>query len=138
MAKGTTKSLTKAQIKRFKNLLEAKAKEIRESLRSSAASKALSRGDEPLDLEELPSQSHEEWIFLNRNHIDVMLLREIDEALSRVEDGDYGTCMECGEPISQKRLEAVAWARYCVPCQEQLSGYPGDRQNRAPIMSYND
>ena len=130
MAKGTTKSLTKANLKRFKAALETKAAEIRESLRSAKASKALSRGEEPLDEEELPGQSHEEWIFLNRNHLDVMLLREIEEALSRMDDGDYGTCMECDDPISVKRLQAVPWALYCVTCQEELSGYPSDRAAR--------
>jgi len=135
MAKGTTKSLTKAVLRRYKAALETKAQEIRESLRSASASKALSRGDEPLDEEELPGQSHEEWIFLNRNHLDVMLLREIDEALRRMEAGDYGTCMECDEAMSTKRLQAVPWARYCVTCQEELSGYPSDRGAKTRLLS---
>jgi DnaK suppressor protein len=127
MAKGTAKSLTKPNLKRFKAALETKAVEIRESLRSAKASKALSRGEEPLDEEELPGQSHEEWIFLNRNHLDVILLRQIEEALLRIQDDDYGTCMECEEPISMKRLDAVPWARYCVTCQEELSAaYPSE------------
>jgi DnaK suppressor protein len=117
----TTKGLSKAQLKRFRQMLVDKAEEIRANLRSAAASKALSRGEEPLDEEELPSQSHEEWIFLNRNHIDVMLLREIDQALVRMNDHSYGTCLECHEAISLKRLEALPWALYCVSCQEALS-----------------
>lgn len=121
MAKGTLKGVTKVQIRRFRTLLEAKAEEIRTSLGSSKAAKALNRGADPPDLEDLPVQSHEEWIFLNRNNIDVMLLREIEEALSRMDSGDYGTCHECDEPISLKRLNAVPWAHYCVPCQEELS-----------------
>jgi RNA polymerase-binding transcription factor len=136
MAKGTAKSLTKPNLKRFKAALEAKAVEIRESLRSAKASKALSRGEEPLDEEELPGQSHEEWIFLNRNHLDVMLLRQIEEALVRIQDNDYGTCMECEEPISMKRLDAVPWARYCVPCQEELSAaYPSDGAHATGLFS---
>ena len=103
--------------------MEAKAIEIRANLQSSSAAKALARGNEPLDLEELPTQSHEEWIFLNRNNIDTMLLREIDEALGRIENESYGVCMGCDDPISLKRLEAVAWARYCVPCQEEISSH---------------
>ena len=79
MPKTLTKSLTRAQVKRFRKLLDAKAAEIRDNLQSSAAAKTLAHGGEPLNLEELPGQSHEEWIFLNRNNIDVMLLREIEE-----------------------------------------------------------
>ena len=121
MAKGIAKGVTKAQIKKFRVLLEAKAEEIRASLGSSKAAKALDRGEDPPDLEDLPVQSHEEWIFLNRNNIDVMLLREIEAALERMNHDEYGTCPECDEPISMKRLQAVPWAHYCVPCQEELS-----------------
>ena len=121
MASTMSKGLNKAQIKKFKKMLEEKAEDIRGNLRSAAATVALARGDEPLDLEELPTQSHEEWIFLNRNGIDVMLMREIEEALKRIEDGTYGVCMESGEPISLKRLEAIPWARYCMRIQEELA-----------------
>jgi DnaK suppressor protein len=121
MTSTATKGLTKTQINRFKRMLDAKALEIRANLQSSSAAKALARGDEPPDLEELPGQSHEEWIFLNRNNIEALLLREIDEALDRIEDGGYGTCLECEELISFKRLEAVCWASRCVTCQEELS-----------------
>lgn len=132
----TPKGLTKAQLKRFRQMLVDKAEEIRANLRSGAASKALARGEEPLDEEELPSQSHEEWIFLNRNNIDVMLLREIDEALVRMNDGSYGTCQECGEPISLKRLEALPWALYCVSCQEELASM--GEGTAADRMAYRD
>lgn len=42
----------------------------------------------------------------------------IDEALLRVEDDEYGLCQNCENEISPKRLEAIAWARYCLNCQE--------------------
>ncbi len=128
-----TKALTKAQINRFWKLLDAKAAELRDNLQSSAAAKTLAHGGEPLNLEELPGQSHEEWIFLNRNNIDVMLLREIEEAVERIEAGEYGTCLECEEPISMKRLEAVTWAKYCVGCQEELSANEDDSPVRRPM-----
>ena len=131
MARTASKTLTKTQIRRFRQLLEAKGAEIRSNLQSSSAAKTLARGGEPLNLEELPGQSHEEWIFLNRNNIDVMLLREIDDAIERIEHGAYGTCMECEEPISLKRLQAVSWACYCVRCQEALSVEPEPERMRS-------
>ena len=45
-------------------------------------------------------------------------LRQIDAALKRIVDGEFGTCLECEEPISPKRLAAVPWATYCFRCQE--------------------
>ena len=49
------------------------------------------------------------------------LLREIGDALHRIETDHYGICPECEEPISPKRLDAVPWARYCVACQERIA-----------------
>jgi RNA polymerase-binding transcription factor DksA len=47
-------------------------------------------------------------------------LREIDDALRRLDHGTYGICEECGKPIDEARLEAVPWARYCVVDQARL------------------
>ena len=47
-------------------------------------------------------------------------LTQIGEALKRIEDGEFGICLECDEPISPKRLAAVPWAAYCLHCQEML------------------
>jgi len=45
-------------------------------------------------------------------------LMQINRALERIEDGEFGMCLECEEPISSKRLAAVPWAAYCLRCQE--------------------
>lgn len=62
--------------------------------------------------------SHDEFISLQKNKIDYGQLRLIEEALDRVESGDYGICLDCDDPIPEKRLRAIPWARYCIPCQE--------------------
>ncbi len=43
----------------------------------------------------------------------------IDEALTRLAEGTYGICAECGVEISEKRLEAVPFAKLCVECQSR-------------------
>jgi DnaK suppressor protein len=63
--------------------------------------------------------SHEEFVSLHLNRLDYGQLRLVDEALDRLSSGDYGFCLNCEEPIPPKRLAALPWARYCVPCQEQ-------------------
>ena len=105
----------------YRNMLEKKAQEVRRSMSAQKAAQVVSRLDVPSDEGDLSQQHHEEWIFLNRNTIDMKLLREIDDALQRIEQGTYGVCLECEEPISVKRLEAVPWARYCVACQEDIA-----------------
>ena len=44
----------------------------------------------------------------------------IDECLEDIETGDYGICEECEEPISEKRLLLIPFARMCVRCQSEL------------------
>jgi DnaK suppressor protein len=53
---------------------------------------------------------------LSENDRRILLL--IDQALERLEAGTYGTCVHCGQPCQEKRLEAVPWARHCLDCQE--------------------
>ncbi len=43
-------------------------------------------------------------------------LREIDAALRRIDDGSYGDCQDCEEPIDPRRLEADPTARLCIDC----------------------
>jgi DnaK suppressor protein len=48
------------------------------------------------------------------------LIAEVDGALRRIEDGTYGTCVVCGRPIGEERLEAVPWATLCIDDQRKL------------------
>jgi DnaK suppressor protein len=50
------------------------------------------------------------------------LLKSIEAALDRIEDGTYGVCLRCDEEIPEKRLNAVPWTSYCLVCQEELDG----------------
>jgi len=65
--------------------------------------------------------SHEEFISLRLNGLDYEKLRQVQEALDRMDAGEYGSCLACEEPISAKRLQAIPWASYCVACQERIS-----------------
>jgi len=47
-------------------------------------------------------------------------LQKIDEALRKLNEGTYGLCEECGEPINEGRLKVMPFAIYCIDCQERL------------------
>jgi DnaK suppressor protein len=111
----------KSKLAGYRKILEKKAEEVRRSMSAQKAAQVVSRLDVPSDEGDLSQQHHEEWIFLNRNSLDMKLLREVGDALHRIDTEHYGICPECGEAISPKRLEAVPWARYCVSCQEQIA-----------------
>lgn len=47
------------------------------------------------------------------------VLKEIEEAFGRIEDGTYGTCAGCAKPVPAERLEILPYARHCVACQRR-------------------
>ncbi len=49
---------------------------------------------------------------------DRQLLKSTEAALELIEEGKYGDCLKCGEPIHEKRLDAIPWAVHCVRCQD--------------------
>jgi len=57
---------------------------------------------------------------LEREH---RLLGEVEAALERLEEGEFGVCQGCGEPIPPRRLEALPWAQFCVSCAEKRQAY---------------
>jgi DnaK suppressor protein len=44
-------------------------------------------------------------------------LEQVDAALRRLDEGSYGRCIRCGQPIAPERLEALPWAAHCITCQ---------------------
>lgn len=47
-------------------------------------------------------------------------LSQVRSALERINEGSYGECLQCGNTIGAKRLEAVPWTPYCIECQEKI------------------
>ncbi len=115
------KAIVKTKYASYRKILEKKADEVRRSMSAQKAAQVISRREDPHDEGDLSQQSHEEWIFLNRNTLDMKLLREVQDALRRIDQGTYGICYECEEAISPKRLDAVPWAKFCVSCQERIA-----------------
>ena len=104
-----------AEVDKYKMLLIAKREEI--------AGKSLRREDlwivqsnEQIETIQLAGQREFVARTLER---DARNLVQIGAALKRIEQGEYGICLDCEEPISPKRLAAVPWAAYCLHCQER-------------------
>ena len=80
--------------------------------------------------------SHEEFLNVRLNSLDYERLKMIDEALDRVQAGDYGICQRCEEPIPARRLEVLPWAKYCVGCQEKISRRQEAEQEESAFASH--
>lgn len=79
-------------------------------------------GEVSLNLSEddQPQAYQHEAVTIGLNSLGYTQLRLIQEALDRLAAGDFGACLSCDGRIPPRRLAAVPWARYCVPCQERI------------------
>jgi DnaK suppressor protein len=96
--------------------------ERRESLFRQVTEAELSSRERDLEATQDPADmaanAYTKELLISMSANDRMLLQLIDEALGRVEKGEFGECVNCGEPVQEKRLDAVPWARYCLKCQD--------------------
>ena len=115
-------SLTRADLKVFrKTLLDKRHDLVGDMTGIQAGALRGSRQEGAGDLSNMPthpadvgSDNYEQEFTLGLLESERVLLKEIDEALQRIEDGTYGTCQGTGEPIGKARLMARPWAKYCI------------------------
>ena len=120
--------LTSADIKHFEKLLLEKRREIvssvnemqDEALKKSRLDASGDLSSMPIHMADLGTDNYEQEFALGLMDSERKLLREIDEALQRIEDGNYGICEGTGKPIGKTRLEAQPWARYSVEYARML------------------
>ena len=72
------------------------------------------------DVADMAVESYTKEFMFGKSSGDRHILQLIQEALDRIEDKSYGTCVNCENPIQPKRLEAVPWTRLCIQCQDLL------------------
>lgn len=64
--------------------------------------------------------SYQKELLYTRGTHDHGQLTMVKQALERLKDGSFGECVECGNQIGAKRLEALPWTPYCIDCQEKI------------------
>ncbi|MGB9605279.1 MAG: TraR/DksA family transcriptional regulator [Bryobacteraceae bacterium] len=103
-------------LEKYRAMLEARQAELLQVLRRRDGI-AVEKAADALDEVRLAADRELMIHTLDRESLQ---LREIRAALARIEDGTYGICLNCEEPIPAKRLDAIPWAAYCVRCQEAI------------------
>ena len=73
----------------------------------------------PTDVEELGSDDADQELTVDLLASDEDILDQIEGAIQRFDDGGYGRCVECGEPIPKTRLDAIPYAAQCERCASQ-------------------
>jgi len=116
------RSLTSANMKQFKQILLEKRREILnnvneiegEALKKSRMDASGDLSSMPIHMADIGTDNYEQEFALGLMDSERKLLKEIDEALVRIENKTYGVCEGTGKPIPKARLEAQPWAKYCV------------------------
>ena len=112
----------------FKQMLIEKRKEILrnvnefedEALKKSRLDATGDLSSMPIHMADIGTDNYEQEFALGLMDSERKLLREIDDALERIEQGRYGICEGTGKQIQKARLEAQPWARYCVEYARML------------------
>ncbi|MHC4073711.1 MAG: TraR/DksA family transcriptional regulator [Planctomycetota bacterium] len=91
-----------------------------EALNKSRLDAAGDLSSMPIHMADIGTDNYEQEFALGLMDSERKLLREIDDALVRIEQKAYGVCEGTGKPIPKARLEAQPWARYCVEYARML------------------
>jgi len=122
------RSLTSADTEHFKQMLLEKRREILrnvnefedEALKKSRLDATGDLSSMPIHMADIGTDNYEQEFALGLMDSERKLLKEIDEALERIEQQTYGICEGTGKPIPKARLEAQPWARYCIEYARML------------------
>src|SRR5438477_3078721 len=112
------RQMNKAQLKKFKTMLEEKRDEIvKKAKQTLSEDMTLDSDDLPDEMDLASSEYLQSFTFRLRGR-EKTFLAKIHHALAKIEDGSFGVCEGCDEPISAKRLEARPETTLCIRCKE--------------------
>jgi DnaK suppressor protein len=112
-------TITEEKRLHFKSLLTRSLDDLFLAENEKNTGRFSSYEDDGGDYTDLASLDTDRNLNLRLRERESRLAEKILSALRKLEDGTYGICEECGEPISEKRLMARPIARLCIQCKEQ-------------------
>ena len=118
--------MLKRQAAKFKELLLEKREEILKEIKHIARENLKSQKEASGDLSsysyhmaDMASDSYDRELSLNIASGEQEIIYEIDEALKRIDESEYGKCVLCSKKIPVRRLKAVPYAKHCIQCQSK-------------------
>jgi DnaK suppressor protein len=112
--------MRKDRLASFKKRLLEKQYQLTEEVGKSALYGKDQEDDSIKDLGDQANTAYTREFFFELGNGNRELLRDVAAALRKIEDGSFGACERCGEPIAEKRLDALPFARYCIDCQRVI------------------
>ncbi len=110
--------MPKKELEKYRRLLQEKKNTLLAELAKTKNAEEETTEESTQDIADKAVSSYTREFLYSLNDSERNTILQIEQALSRIEDGTYGTCLNCGNPMSEKRLTAIPWSRHCVDCQE--------------------
>lgn len=121
------KKLTKKDMGEYKKLLQRRKAEVLDAIdHASEETMKKSQKDASGDISgytyhmaDVATDTYDREFSLGVVSSERKILYELGDALKKIEDGSFGICEDCKQPIARTRLKAIPYARLCVKCQEK-------------------
>lgn len=110
--------ISKGDLEKFRGILEDKRLALVKNAQASLEQDMTLDTNEMPDEVDLASSEYIQSFALRLRGRERNFLDKIETALRKIEDGEFGTCEECDEPIGRKRLEARPETTLCIRCKE--------------------
>jgi DnaK suppressor protein len=123
LVKSRWTTVTRTEVKGFRKILLARQAELANAMRGREAIAVEATPDELDRIQHATERELALGLLDRESH----RMREVRDALSRIDAGTFGVCLECGQDIKSKRLAAVPWSSSCIICQEAA-----DRDSHQP------
>jgi len=111
--------MKKSDLKKFKELLLERRQAITQTTETISEQSVVFDPDDLADEVDLATSETDQAVNLKLRDRERILVKKIDKAIQKIENGDYGECEECGEQIGLKRLEARPVTDLCIKCKEE-------------------
>ena len=110
--------MPKKELEKYRKLLEEKKTSLLAELAKTRHAEEETTEESTQDIADKAVSSYTREFLYSLTDGERGTLLHIDDALARIEDGSYGFCLNCNAAMTEKRLNAVPWAPYCLDCQE--------------------
>ena len=91
-----------------------------EALHRNGAESSGNLSNMPLHMADVGTENYDQEFDLGLIENQQVTLDQIHDALARVDDGTFGLCVECSEPIAKPRLQAIPYTPHCIECARKL------------------
>jgi DnaK suppressor protein len=110
--------MTKKETEKYRRLLEEKKTSLSAEIAKTRNAEEETTEEATQDIADKAVSSYTREFLYSLTDVERNTLLQIDDALDRIEEGVYGACVNCRTAMTEKRLNAVPWAPYCLDCQE--------------------